>query len=42
MGKVARNVRNSVRQDDAHYAQSSSIEVYKPSSDNVLMYERET
>ena len=31
MGKVARNVRNSVRQEDAHYAQSSRI--IRPSSD---------
>ena len=40
MGKVARNVRDSVRQEDAHYAQSSSIytTVIRP----VLMYGRET
>ena len=32
MGKLARNVRNIVRQEDAHYAQNGSI-IIRPSSD---------
>ena len=37
MGKVARNVRNSMRQEDAHYAQSTSINYYQTVIRPVLM-----
>ena len=40
MGKVTINVRNSVRQEDAHYAQISRI--YKTVIRHVLMYGSET
>ena len=41
-GEVAMNVRNSVRQEDGHYAESSSRGLCKTVIRHVLMHESET